>query len=101
MIYSVKICEIDDTVHNQLILVLQDSLVPGVQRRAVIKDSWLQTVFNEEDILHIEGDWDQDVIHICDKSGVERNKNRGMDQVEKLQLMCIASFKKKLSGQFT
>ena len=61
--------EIDDTVENQLILILEDSLNPGLQRRAVIKDSWLQTVFNEKDILHLEGDWVQDVININDKAG--------------------------------
>ena len=38
-------------------------------RKAIIQGSWLQTVFNEGDILHIDGTFNNDVVVISDKAG--------------------------------
>jgi len=65
-----KILEIDDSVSRQLILVMEDSFYPEVKRKAIIKGTWLQTVVAEQDIVHIEGNFVQDVVTIDDKSGL-------------------------------
>jgi len=64
-----KILEIDDTVANQLILILEDQFNTNNKRKAIIKNSWLQTIFTEGDIVHIEGNFQQGVVTISDLEG--------------------------------
>merc|ERR1719369_1329407 len=60
-----------ESVPGCLKLVLKEDHGGEIDRTAVIMGSWLNTVVNEGDIVHIEGEWDNEgVTVINDKQGL-------------------------------